>query len=195
MKTVSAKRVGRRRRRRRVQTRTTRLTLPPLQARDNSLHQPPTQPASLCRSRASLRFFFFCQVPRERAALLPFFFPPRHQVQQTKKTLEGRVTTTLVVASCTTTTALHIPSCSILGMSFITRTKTPQTLQGKRKLKQGTATRPGAAAQDQCSRRTSSGQRRKSADPKTTAEAESTTNKHQQTRNKRLSVSRRERGQ
>jgi hypothetical protein len=57
MKTVSAKRVGRRRRR--VQTRTTRLTLPPLQARDNSLHQPPTQPASLCRSRASLRFFVF----------------------------------------------------------------------------------------------------------------------------------------
>jgi hypothetical protein len=57
MKTVSAKRVGRRRRR--VQTRTTRLTLPPLQARDNSLHQPPTQPASLCRSLASLRFFVF----------------------------------------------------------------------------------------------------------------------------------------
>jgi hypothetical protein len=50
----------------------------------------------------------------------------------------------------------------------------------EKNIKQGTATRPAAVAQDQCSRRTSSGRRRESADPKTTAEAERTTNKHQQ---------------
>ncbi len=74
MKTVSAKRVGRRRRR--VQTRTTRLTLPPLQARDNSLHQPPTQPASLCRSLASLRFFVFLPGSQRESCVAPIFFSP-----------------------------------------------------------------------------------------------------------------------